>query len=85
MLGAAASGFAAEPTRDVNVIGDMTEAGHKLAPVSRERPVYYAPIVIGYRAEGDVSAGEKPPPKEETLARLAQALAERGYFVAGAG
>jgi hypothetical protein len=83
LLGSAAACLAAEPTWEINVIGDMTEAGRKLPPPSPAEPTIYAPLVIGYRAEGDRVAGEKPPPpKDEILAQLAKTLAQQGYLVA---
>jgi hypothetical protein len=65
---------------DVNVVVDMTEAGRKFAAPSPAHPVFYLPIVIGYREEGQSIAGEKPPPPAgEILPCFEAALARQGY------
>jgi len=76
--------FARPAGEDVNVVVDMTEAGRKFAAPSPAHPVFYLPIVIGYREEGQSVAGEKPPPPaEKILPFFATALARQGYRVVG--
>jgi hypothetical protein len=76
--------FAANPQVEVNVVVDMTEAGRKVAPPSKEKPAYYFPVVGGYREEGALVAGEKAPPRNDVIHVLARALASQGYLVIGA-
>jgi hypothetical protein len=74
---------AATPKIEVNVVVDMTEAGRKTVPPSKDKPVYYFPVVAGYREEGAIVAGEKAPPKLPVIHELARALAVQGYVVVG--
>lgn len=68
---------------DITVIGDMTEAGRKIAPPTRESPAVYVPLVLGYREGGQALAGEAPPPARDAVLReLAKTLAENHYLVA---
>jgi hypothetical protein len=66
------------------VVVDVSEAGKKVAPPSPEHPAFYVPLVIGYREEGGVFAGEKaPPPQDVVLRHFAKTLAQQGYRVVG--
>src|SRR3954454_1722436 len=86
VLGVLASGVtrASNPKVEVNVVVDMTEAGRKVAPPTKEKPAYYFPIVAGYHEEGAIVAGEKAPPKNMVIHELAKALAVQGYRVVSA-
>ncbi len=65
----------------VIVVGDVTADGKKLEPPSAANPVYYLPVVVGYKEMGAVVAGEKVPVKNEVLRTLAVALAKQHYLV----
>ncbi len=80
----AAALSASEPTCEVNVNTTLTEAGRKVPAPSREKPAYYYPLVAGWREEGAVIAGERPPAKTFVIHELAKALAAQGYLVMGA-
>jgi hypothetical protein len=80
---ALASLRAGERQVEVNVNTTLTEAGQKVAPPTKEKPAYYFPVVAGWREEGAVVAGEKPPPKDLVIHELAKALAAQGYLVMG--
>jgi len=79
LLSARALGAAAAWQVNVNV--DLTDAGRKVAHPSPEHPVYYYPVVGGYRELGTAIAGEKPPPALPVVQHLARALARQGYLV----
>lgn len=78
-------GFGAPKEADVNVVVDMTEAGRKVAPPTKEKPAIYYPVLAGYREEGSLVAGEKSPPPNNVAKLLAKALAAQHYFVYGPG
>jgi hypothetical protein len=65
----------------VIVVGDVTEAGRQLSSPSTQRPVYYFPLVVGYKEMGTSIAGEKVPEKNVVLHTLAKELAKQHYFV----
>lgn len=65
----------------VIVVGDVTEMGRKLSPPSTQQPVYYFPLVVGYKEMGATIAGEKIPEKNAVLRTLAKELAKQHYFV----
>jgi hypothetical protein len=65
----------------VIVVGDLTETGRKLSPPSRQHPVYYFPLVVGYKEMGRTYAGETVPEKNAVLHTLAKELAKQHYFV----
>ncbi len=71
---------------DVEVIvnTDVTPDGAKLPPVSREHPVYYLAISMGYRDLGACIAGDKQPSKETMYDFFGKALAKQGYLPANA-
>jgi hypothetical protein len=75
--------LAREPKVEVNVNTTLTEAGKKLTPPTPGHPTYYFPVVIGWKEEGTIVAGEKPPPKAAVVKQLAKTLAEQGYLVMG--
>ncbi len=72
-----------DPTCEVNVNTTLTDAGRKVAPPTREKPAYYYPVVAGWREEGAIVAGEKPPPQNFVIHELAKALAAQHYLVVG--
>ena len=77
-------GFGAPKNADVNVVVDMTEAGKKVAPPTKEKPAIYYPVLAGYRESGSLVAGEKSPPPNNVAKLLAKALAAQHYYVMGA-
>ena len=76
-------GFGAPKNADVNVVVDMTEAGKKVAPPTKEKPAFYYPVLAGYREAGSLVAGEKTPPPNNVAKLLAKALAAQHYYVYG--
>jgi hypothetical protein len=82
-LDAGILGFGAPKDTDVNVVVDMTEAGKKVEPPTKEKPAIYFPVLAGFREEGSLVAGEKSPPPNSVAKLLAKALAAQHYFVMG--
>lgn len=68
----------------VIVAGDVTEMGQKLTVPDAGHPVYYFPLVVGYKEMGAVIAGEKVPEKNVVLHTLAVELAKQHYLVMNA-
>jgi hypothetical protein len=56
-LSAGFLGFGAPKDADVNVVVDMTDAGRKVAPPTKEKPAFYFPVLAGYREAGSLVAG----------------------------
>ncbi|QYM78705.1 hypothetical protein K0B96_15595 [Horticoccus luteus] len=81
----AAGVVAAPKTCEVNVNVSVTEAGRKVTPPTKAKPVFYVPLLAGWREEGPVEAGEKAPRREALVKPLARALARQGYLVMGPG
>jgi hypothetical protein len=73
--------LSAEPEAVVNVVVDMTKEGRALTHPTSEHPVYYLPIIGGYKELGEVVAGQKEPEKKPIIHGLAVELAKQGYFV----
>jgi len=65
----------------VIVVGDVTEMGKQLAPPDTQHPIYYFPLVVGYKEMGAVIAGEKVPEKNIVVRTLAKELAKQHYLV----
>ena len=64
----------------VDVVVDMTIAGHKVAHPTPEKPAYYLPISVGYKEFGYMHDFQRPPPKAWDIEHaLAIALYEQGY------
>ena len=82
-LSAGFLGFGAPKDADVNVVVDMTDAGRKVAPPTKEKPAFYFPVLAGYREAGSLVAGEKTPPQNNVAKLLAKALAAQHYYVMG--
>ncbi|MSU68365.1 MAG: hypothetical protein CK548_08750 [Opitutia bacterium] len=82
-LSAGFLGFGAPKDADVNVVVDMTEAGRKISPPTKEKPAFYYPVLAGYRESGSLVAGEKSPPPTPVAKLLAKALAAQHYYVMG--
>lgn len=72
--------------RDVEVITvtDMTDAGRLLRQPSRQHPVYYEALILGYTDFGRSIAGLKEPDKNKMLKLILKLLADRGYYPANA-
>jgi hypothetical protein len=85
VVAGAAVALGATPERDINIVADLTDAGRQVARPSRDHPVYFVPVVVGFQEGGDLHAGDKsPPPKSAVLLKLTQALAAQGYLSVGA-
>jgi hypothetical protein len=69
---------------EVIVNTDVTREGAKLPPASREHPVYYIAVSLGYRDLGGCIAGDKLPAKETMYVWIEKALAKQGYLPANA-
>lgn len=65
---------------DVLVAVTVSEAGKKVERPSKQKPVYYIPIIAGYHEEGKIVAGEKVPNREDVLKRVHRSLAKEGYL-----
>jgi hypothetical protein len=65
----------------VIVVGDLTATGKQLTPPDTQHPIYYFPLVVGYKEMGGVIAGEKVPVKNQVSHTLAVALAKQHYLV----
>ena len=64
----------------VDVVVDMTEAGRKIARPTPDKPAYYLPISVGYKAFGYAHHFQRPPPNEWDIQHaLAIALYQQGY------
>ncbi len=68
--------------RDVQVITvtDMTDQGRKLRRPSKEAPLYYEALVLGYREYGRSIANMDVPEKRELLKFIVKLLADEGYY-----
>jgi hypothetical protein len=64
----------------LDIITDVTDAGHKLAPPKPGSRVCYLPQVVGFQQLGEPLPGETAPPPDETTNTLARALAGQGYW-----
>jgi hypothetical protein len=76
-------GFGPPRETDVNVVVDMTEAGRKITPPTKESPAFYYPVLAGYRESGSLVAGETSPPPTAVAKLIAKALAAQHYYVVG--
>ncbi|HZZ57631.1 MAG TPA: hypothetical protein VFE31_07355 [Opitutaceae bacterium] len=66
----------------INVVVDVSPAGHRTGVPAAGHPLYYFPVIQPYQEMGGVYAGEKAPPAPAEIAHtLATALAKEGYFV----
>lgn len=74
----------ANPELELTVITEMSDAGKKLPPVSRDHPAYYVAHSMGYQQHGDVSGGEKTLKAEEIGRLLESSLKTGGYLPAEA-
>jgi len=72
---------ARERRAEVAANGDLTEAGLKIPPPTPGQPAYYVPVILGWREEGRIVAGEEPPKRETMLRELGHALAKQGYVL----
>jgi len=73
-LAGRANGFGPRTTTQVRIVVDVTAAGRKLTPPTRESPVVYFPVTA------DIDEREGDPAREQVHRWLAQALAEQGYI-----
>ncbi|HZP59935.1 MAG TPA: hypothetical protein VFB27_06380, partial [Opitutaceae bacterium] len=70
---------ARERSRDVIVYSYVTEAGKKMIPPTADHPASCLLVAGGYREEGELVAGEKPPPADKVDQLVRQALAAANY------
>ena len=64
----------------VDVVVDMTEAGHKVTHPTPDKPAFYLPISVGYKTFGYAHNFQRPPPNEWDIQHaLAIALYNQGY------
>ena len=64
----------------VDVVVDMTEAGHKIAHPTPAQPAYYLPLSVGYKEFGFQHHFQRPPPNAWDVEHaLAKALYNEGY------
>jgi hypothetical protein len=64
----------------VDVVVDMTEAGHKIAHPTPDKPAYYLPLSVGYKEFGYAHHFQRPPPNAWDIEHaLAKALYGQGY------
>jgi hypothetical protein len=76
--------FQKTPRIDLSVVTDFTEEGKKLTPATPDKPVYYFGVDGGLDEEGQVTAGERHPPRAPFDKAMIQALAKAGYLAADA-
>ncbi len=67
------------------VVGDIPPANAPGPAPSREKPLYYYPVVGGYRELGAKMAGVHPPSSNEVLRAVAKALAQENYLLVRPG
>jgi hypothetical protein len=67
------------------VVGDLARANASGVVPSKEKPVYYYPVIGGYRELGATVAGVQPPPTNEVLRAVAKALAQDNYLLVRPG
>jgi len=67
---------------DLTVIAvtDFTPEGKKLPAVSREHPVYFEALILGYNDWGRAIAGEAVPEKKSMIRIIFKVLADQGYL-----
>ena len=64
----------------VDVVVDMTEAGHKIAHPTPDKPAFYLPLSVGYKEFGYAHHFQRPPPNAWDVEHaLAKALYGQGY------
>lgn len=62
---------------------DMTREGKKVLPSAPEHPVYYVPVVLGYKERGEIVKHYERRPNEEVILRtLISTLEQQGYRIA---
>ena len=68
----------------VGVVVEMTDEGRKVARPTPDDPIYYTPVVLGYREMGGILDfwQRSPPAPTDVEHALVQALAAQGYRVA---
>jgi hypothetical protein len=69
---------------DVIVDTDMSPEGALMRTPSKENPVYYVAVSMGYRDLGGVVGGDKVPDKKAMYRIIGHALAKQGYLQATA-
>ena len=76
------TGLTPNPTLEMTVFTEMTDAGRALPVASPEQPMYYVAHSTGFHPMGTTVAGEHPPPAEELARILDRTLAARGFVPA---
>jgi hypothetical protein len=75
----------ADPNDDrlLVLFGDVTAEGKNLTPVTPDHPVFYVPVVLGYKERGEYEKHfERKPPDESVLKLLVSTLEKQGYLLA---
>lgn len=67
---------------EVITVTDMSAAGKKMPPASKEHPQYYIGVSLGFRDLGAPIGGIKEPPTQDALRFIAAELAKQGYLPA---
>ncbi|HVS52283.1 MAG TPA: hypothetical protein VHD62_08000 [Opitutaceae bacterium] len=76
--------FQSNPTLDMTVITEFTDAGRKLPAVTRQAPAYFVFHSAGYHAVGG-STKTQPMSGDDVQRVLQRSLAANGFFPAGDG
>jgi hypothetical protein len=74
--------FQKNPSLDLTVITEMTEAGKKLPPVSPSAPAYFITQSGGFKQLGHAPGNEKSLSQEQVEKILTHSLATNGYLPA---
>lgn len=66
----------------VVTVTEVTDAGKKWRPVSRQCPAYFVAVSGGYHDFGGLKAGERPVAPTEVTKNMYKVLAKQGYLPA---
>lgn len=68
--------------RDLSIVTvtDFSPEGARLTPPTREHPVYYEALILGYNDWGRTVANEKIPDKNKMVRLIMKVLADQGYY-----
>lgn len=70
------------PRLNLSIVTEMTKEGKALPVPTKDHPAYYLAWDGGMVEEGDVVAGEKPPPTDRLAEIMRSSLASSGYLPA---
>lgn len=63
------------------VVGDVPRLAAPGRTPTKEKPLYYYPVIGGFRELGATMAGDHPPPQTEVLRAVAESLARDHYLL----